>query len=170
MRCRTWSAGSPEPAVASLVRARHHAHGRALDGDAVQRRPVVVGPIRAARRAESADDCRRRDRRRAKPLVGGGRDPGRRIARARDEPARDRRSCRRRNGPGPPLRERRSRPCSSIAPLVIWFDYLYSLYRDRIYTSGSTISLPFSGLGWKLSGVGRCGQPRDRAPSPGRVS
>ncbi len=37
-----------------------------------------------------------------------------------------------------------------IAPLVIWFDYLYSLYRDLIYTSGSTISLPFSGLGWKL--------------------
>jgi hypothetical protein len=37
-----------------------------------------------------------------------------------------------------------------IAPLVIWFDYLYSLYRDQIYTSGSTISLPFSGLTWKL--------------------
>jgi hypothetical protein len=36
-----------------------------------------------------------------------------------------------------------------IAPLVIWFDYLYSLFRDRIYTSGSTMSLPFSGFAWK---------------------
>jgi hypothetical protein len=36
-----------------------------------------------------------------------------------------------------------------MVPLVIWFDYLYSLYRDRIYTSGSTISLPFAGLAWK---------------------
>jgi hypothetical protein len=40
-----------------------------------------------------------------------------------------------------------------IAPLVIWFDYLYSLYRDQIYTSGSTISLPFGGLAWKASVV-----------------
>ena len=40
-----------------------------------------------------------------------------------------------------------------IAPLVIWFDYLYSLYRDRIYTSGGTMSLPFSGLAWKASSV-----------------
>jgi hypothetical protein len=39
------------------------------------------------------------------------------------------------------------------APLVIWFDYLYSLYRDQIYTSGGTISLPFSGLAWKLQMV-----------------
>jgi len=38
-----------------------------------------------------------------------------------------------------------------IAPLIIWFDYLYSLYRDRIYTSGATMSLPFSGLAWKLT-------------------
>jgi hypothetical protein len=40
-----------------------------------------------------------------------------------------------------------------IAPLVIWFDYLYSLYRDRIYTSGGTMSLPFSALAWKASRV-----------------
>lgn len=36
-----------------------------------------------------------------------------------------------------------------VAPLLIWFDYLYSLYRDRIYTSGGTMSPPFSGLAWK---------------------
>ena len=36
-----------------------------------------------------------------------------------------------------------------VAPLLIWFDYLYSLYRDRIYTCGGTMSLPFSGLAWK---------------------
>jgi hypothetical protein len=40
-----------------------------------------------------------------------------------------------------------------IAPLVIWFDYLYSLYRDRIYTSGGTMSLPFSGFKWKLEAM-----------------
>jgi hypothetical protein len=40
-----------------------------------------------------------------------------------------------------------------IVPLYVWFDYLYSLYRDRIYTSGGTIALPFSGLHWKLSSM-----------------
>jgi hypothetical protein len=40
-----------------------------------------------------------------------------------------------------------------IAPLAIWFDYLYSLYRDRIYTSGSTMSLPLGGLAWKVGMV-----------------
>jgi hypothetical protein len=37
-----------------------------------------------------------------------------------------------------------------LAPLALWFDYIYSLYRDQIYTSGSTISVPFAGLAWKL--------------------
>ena len=37
-----------------------------------------------------------------------------------------------------------------VAPLAIWFDYLYSLYRDRIYTSGGTMSFPFSGVAWRL--------------------
>ncbi len=37
-----------------------------------------------------------------------------------------------------------------VAPLAIWFDYLYSLYRDHIYTSGATMSVPFGGLAWKM--------------------
>jgi len=36
-----------------------------------------------------------------------------------------------------------------VLPLVIWFDYIYSIHRNLVYTTGSTLSLPLVGYVWK---------------------
>jgi hypothetical protein len=36
-----------------------------------------------------------------------------------------------------------------VLPLVIWFDYIYSIHRERIYTTGETLSPPLIGFIWK---------------------
>ena len=36
-----------------------------------------------------------------------------------------------------------------VLPLAVWFDYIYSIYRSLIYTSGGTLSAPFSAFMWK---------------------
>ena len=35
------------------------------------------------------------------------------------------------------------------APIAIWFDYLYSLYRSRMYTSGNVMSAPLEWFWWR---------------------
>jgi hypothetical protein len=36
-----------------------------------------------------------------------------------------------------------------VLPLLIWFDYIYSIHRGLIFTTGETLSLPFVGFVWK---------------------
>jgi hypothetical protein len=36
-----------------------------------------------------------------------------------------------------------------LLPLVIWFDYIYSIYRSLLYTSGSTLGQPLAAFAWK---------------------
>ena len=36
-----------------------------------------------------------------------------------------------------------------VLPFVIWFDYIYSIYRGLLYTTGSTLGQPFAALLWK---------------------
>ncbi len=36
-----------------------------------------------------------------------------------------------------------------VLPLVIWFDYIYSIYRGLLYTTGKTIAAPLGGFLWK---------------------
>ena len=37
----------------------------------------------------------------------------------------------------------------ALAPLAIWFDYIHSIYRWRIFTSGETLARPFGGALWR---------------------
>ena len=37
----------------------------------------------------------------------------------------------------------------ALAPLAIWFDYIHSIYRSLIFTSGETLARPFAGLLWR---------------------
>jgi hypothetical protein len=37
----------------------------------------------------------------------------------------------------------------ALAPLAIWFDYIHSIYRSRIFTSGETLAFPFAGFLWR---------------------
>jgi hypothetical protein len=36
-----------------------------------------------------------------------------------------------------------------VLPFVIWFDYIYSIYRSLLFTTGSTLGQPFGALLWK---------------------
>jgi hypothetical protein len=36
-----------------------------------------------------------------------------------------------------------------VLPLLIWFDYIYSIYRGLLYTTGKTLAAPLSGFLWK---------------------
>jgi len=36
-----------------------------------------------------------------------------------------------------------------VLPLTVWFDYIYSIYRTLLYTTGSTLARPFAALVWK---------------------
>ncbi len=36
-----------------------------------------------------------------------------------------------------------------VLPLAIWFDYIYSIYRGLLYTTGKTLAAPLGGLLWK---------------------
>jgi hypothetical protein len=36
-----------------------------------------------------------------------------------------------------------------VLPLVVWFDYIYSIYRGLLYTTGKTLAAPLSGFLWK---------------------
>jgi hypothetical protein len=36
-----------------------------------------------------------------------------------------------------------------VLPLLIWFDYIYSIYRGLLYTTGKTLAAPFGGFLWK---------------------
>lgn len=36
-----------------------------------------------------------------------------------------------------------------VLPLTIWFDYIYSIYRTLLYTTGSTLARPFAAFLWK---------------------
>src|SRR5262249_15210316 len=33
-----------------------------------------------------------------------------------------------------------------LLPLAIWFDYIHSIYRSQIFTSGETLARPFAGI------------------------
>jgi hypothetical protein len=37
-----------------------------------------------------------------------------------------------------------------LLPLVVWLDYLRSIYMDAAFSGGRHITAPFAGLGWKL--------------------
>jgi len=43
----------------------------------------------------------------------------------------------------------------ALAPLAIWFDYIHSIYRSLIFTSGETLARPFAGLLWRAQTVVR---------------
>jgi hypothetical protein len=36
-----------------------------------------------------------------------------------------------------------------VLPLAIWFDYIYSIYRGLLYTTGKTLATPLGGFVWK---------------------
>lgn len=36
-----------------------------------------------------------------------------------------------------------------VAPFVLWFDYIYSIYRSLVFTSGGTLTRPFAYYTWK---------------------
>jgi hypothetical protein len=38
-------------------------------------------------------------------------------------------------------------------PLLIWFDYLYSMYRSRLFTAGGIMSAPFEWFLWRWKAV-----------------
>jgi hypothetical protein len=42
----------------------------------------------------------------------------------------------------------------AMAPLAIWFDYIHSIYRSRIFTSGETLAFPFAGFLWRAQVAG----------------
>jgi hypothetical protein len=50
-------------------------------------------------------------------------------------------------------------------PILVWFDYIRSIYHTRVLTSGETLALPFEGAMWKLQQalgqVGHAGVPKD---------
>jgi len=37
----------------------------------------------------------------------------------------------------------------ALVPLAIWFDYIHSIYRSQIFTSGETLARPFAGAVWR---------------------
>lgn len=41
----------------------------------------------------------------------------------------------------------------AVAPLLVWFDYIFSIYRTRTLLDSGHFVAPFSGLWWKLSAV-----------------
>ena len=43
----------------------------------------------------------------------------------------------------------------ALAPLAIWFDYIHSIYRSLIFTSGETLARPFAGILWRAQTVAR---------------
>lgn len=43
----------------------------------------------------------------------------------------------------------------ALAPLALWFDYIHSIYRSLIFTSGETLARPFAGLLWRAQTVVR---------------
>jgi hypothetical protein len=43
----------------------------------------------------------------------------------------------------------------ALAPLAIWFDYIHSIYRSLIFTSGETLARPFAWLLWRAQMVVR---------------
>jgi hypothetical protein len=36
-----------------------------------------------------------------------------------------------------------------VLPIAIWFDYIYSIYRSYVYTTGGTLAVPFEAFLWK---------------------
>jgi hypothetical protein len=38
----------------------------------------------------------------------------------------------------------------ALAPILVWFDYIRSIYHARVLTSGETLALPFEGPLWRL--------------------
>lgn len=42
---------------------------------------------------------------------------------------------------------------TALLPLAVWFDYIHSIYRSLIFTSGETLTTPFAGMLWRV-GVG----------------
>ena len=38
---------------------------------------------------------------------------------------------------------------TALLPLAIWFDYIHSIYRSLIFTSGETMARPFAGASWR---------------------
>ncbi len=38
-------------------------------------------------------------------------------------------------------------------PLCLWYDYIYSIFRSTLFTSGDTVSAPLAGLAWKAPRV-----------------
>jgi hypothetical protein len=55
----------------------------------------------------------------------------------------------------------------AVVPILVWFDYIRSIYHTRVLTSGETLSPPFEGALWRLQqaleGVGHVGITRDAA-------
>jgi hypothetical protein len=53
----------------------------------------------------------------------------------------------------------------TVVPILVWFDYIRSIYHTRVLTSGETLSRPFEGALWRLQqvleGVGHAGITRD---------
>ncbi len=48
----------------------------------------------------------------------------------------------------------------TVLPLLVWFDYIRSIYHTRVLTSGETLAPPFHGAIWKLQqATGQIGQP-----------
>jgi len=39
---------------------------------------------------------------------------------------------------------------TALLPLALWFDYIHSIYRSLIFTSGETLARPFAGLVWRI--------------------
>jgi hypothetical protein len=51
----------------------------------------------------------------------------------------------------------------ALVPLAIWFDYVHSIYRSQIFTSGETLGRPFAGLVWRAGvAVDQFGNGADR--------
>ena len=48
-----------------------------------------------------------------------------------------------------PIASRAGEIALVLLPFAIWFDYIYSLYRGLLYTSGSTLGQPFAAFAWK---------------------